>query len=80
MFLQEHLLFCVNYDIKKLKKEKNSHKLLEFLYICKKINKYFWERFKKKIICAIINLYTENSRFSRNANVKNNHKGGWIFS
>ena len=35
----EHLLFYVIFEIKMLKKENFSHKLLEFLYICKKINK-----------------------------------------
>ena len=79
MLEREHLLFYVIFKIKMLKKENFSHKLLEFLYICKKINKLSWERFKKKFICVIINLYTEYSRFSRDANVKNIQKGDGYF-
>ncbi len=80
MFLVEHLLFCVKFEIKKLKKELFCNKLLEFLYICKKINESRQERFKKKFICVIIISYTEYSRSNRDANVKNTHKGGWIIS
>lgn len=76
----KHLLFCVKFEIEKLKKKYFCNNLLEFFHICKKINKYFRERFKKKFICVIIISYTEYSRSNRDANVKNTHKGGWIIS
>jgi hypothetical protein len=81
VFLVEHLLFCVKFEIKKLKKELLCNKLLEFLYICKKKStNHVKKDLKKNFICVIIISYTEYSRSNRDANVKNTHKGGWIIS
>ena len=76
----KHLLFCVKIDVKEHKKTPFCYKLLEFVYMFKKISERGRERFKKKIICVIIISYTEYSRSNRSANVKNTHKGGWIIS